>query len=171
MPRLTLAALLLVVACAGPSADPPAATTLAVPPGAQEAVVVRHTDGDTLVLRGIGVGPLPRTPTKVRVLEIDTPEVNPAVECFGPEAAARLAELVPKGSRVRVEADRERRDRYGRALLYLWTAEGVSVEEVLLREGLAEVLYVRPNNRHLDHFRVVEAEARDAGRGLWTDCR
>jgi micrococcal nuclease len=171
VPRLTLVALLLVAACAGPSADPPPATTLAVPPGAQEALVVRHTDGDTLVLRGIGVGPLPATPTKVRVLEIDTPEVNPEAECFGPEAADRLAELAPKGSRVRVEADRERRDRYGRALLYLWTADGASVEEVLLREGLARVLYVRPNDRHLDHFRVVEAEAREAGRGLWGACR
>ena len=171
MPRLTFAALLLVAACAGQDPEPPAATTLAVPPGAQEAVVVRHTDGDTLVLRGIGAGPLPGTPTKVRVLEIDTPEVNPVVECFGREAAARLAELVPTGSRVRVEADRETRDRFGRALLYLWTADGVSVEEVLLREGLAQVLYLRPNDRHLDHFRVVEAEARDAGRGLWSACR
>jgi micrococcal nuclease len=162
--------LLLVAACAGPS-EPPAPTSLAAPPGAQEAVVVRHTDGDTLVLRGIGVGPLPATPTKVRVLEIDTPEVNPTAECFGPEAADRLAELVPRGSRVRVEPDRERRDRYGRALLYLWTADGVSVEEVLLREGLAEVLYVRPNNKHLDHFRLIEADARDAGRGLWGACR
>jgi micrococcal nuclease len=166
----SLVLLLLVAACAGP-AEPPAPTTLAAPPGAQEAVVVRHTDGDTLVLRGIGAGPLPGTPTKVRVLEIDTPEVNPVVECFGPEAADRLTELVPKGSRVQVEADREHRDRYGRALLYVWTADGVSVEEVLLREGFARVLYVRPNDLHLDHFRLVEAEARDAGRGLWSACR
>jgi micrococcal nuclease len=171
VPRLTLVALLLAAACAGQEPDPPAAGTLAAPPGAQEAVVVRHTDGDTLVLRGIGTGPLPGTPAKVRVLEIDTPEVNPVAECLGPEAADRLAELVPKGSRVRVEADREKRDRYGRLLLYVWTADGVSVEEVLLREGLARVLYVRPNDRHLDHFRVVEAEARDAGRGLWRTCR
>ena len=164
-----LLALLVLTGCAA-TPDPPAATTLPVPAGAQEATVVRHTDGDTLVLRGVGAGPLPGRPTKVRVLEIDAPEVYPEPECFGDEAADRLAELVPKGARVRVEADRQVRDRFGRSLLYLWTDDGVSVEEVLLREGYARVLYVRPNDRHLAHFRGVEAAARKAGRGLWGAC-
>ena len=168
MPRRLLACLLLAGCATTP--DPPAPTSLAVPPGAQEATVVRHTDGDTLVLRGIGTGPVPFAPTKVRVLEIDTPELQPAPECYGEEAADRLAELVPRGSRVRVEADRDLHDRYGRVLLYLWTEEGVSVEEVLLREGYARVLYVRPNDRHLDHFRAVEAQARAQRRGLWGAC-
>lgn len=131
---------------------------------------MRVSDGDTLVLRGIGVGPVPAVPTKVRLLEIDTPEVQPTPDCFGEEAADRLEELVPKGSRVRVEADRDLHDRYGRVLLYLWTEDGVSVEEVLLREGYARVLYVRPNDKHLDHFRAVEAQARTERRGLWGAC-
>jgi micrococcal nuclease len=167
--RRRLLLCLVVAACAAP-AEPPAATELAVPAGAQEATVVRHTDGDTFVLRGIGVGPLPGTPTKVRLLEVDTPEVRPVPECLGEEAAERTEALLPKGARVRVEADRERHDRYGRTLLYVWTEEGASLEEVLLREGLAQVLYVRPNNRHLDHFRTVEAQARRERRGLWGTC-
>lgn len=142
-----------------------------MPAGAQQATVVRHTDGDTLTLRGIGVGPLPAQPTKVRLLEIDTPEVRPEPECRGEDAAERTAELLPIGSRVRVEADRQRTDRFGRTLLYVWTAEGVSVEEVLLREGLATVLYVRPNKRYLEHFRGVERRAMEANVGLWKDCR
>ncbi|MEO6204180.1 MAG: thermonuclease family protein, partial [Mycobacteriales bacterium] len=107
---------------------------------------------------------------KVRVLEVDTPEVHPQVECYGRKAADRTAALLPKGSRVRVERDRELNDRYGRTLLYLWTADGVSLEEVLLREGLATVLYVRPNNLHLDRFRALEATARRDRIGLWRDC-
>ena len=167
--RRGLLAVLLLTACAT-IPDPPAPTTLPVPAGAQEATVVRHTDGDTLVLRGIGPGPLPGRPTKVRLLELDTPEVFPEKECFGDEAADRLVELVPPGARVRVEADRQLRDRFGRTLLYVWTEDGVSVEEVLLREGYARVLHVRPNDRHLAHLRGVEAEARRAGRGLWGAC-
>jgi micrococcal nuclease len=106
----------------------------------------------------------------VRLLEIDTPEIHPTPVCFGTEAADRTAQLLPIGARVRVEADRERRDRYGRLLLYVWTSDGASVEEVLLREGYAKVLYVRPNDLHLDQLRAVEADARRARRGLWGHC-
>lgn len=161
----------MLSACAssGPAPDR-AGATLSVPSGAQEAVVVRHTDGDTLRLRGIGTGPVPGAPTKVRLLEIDTPEVFGTAGCFGKEASRRTAELIPVGAHVRVEADRERRDRYGRLLVYVWAADGVNVEESLLAGGYARVLYVRPNGKHLAAFRQVEAQARAARRGLWGAC-
>lgn len=168
--RRLLGSCLLIAACAAP-AGAPAATALTVPGGAQEAVVTRHTDGDTFWLRGIGVGPLPGRATKVRVLEIDTPEVFGTPGCYGKEAAARTAELVPLGAHVRVEADRDLRDRYGRLLLYVWTASGASLEEVLLREGYARSLLIRPNDRHIDAFRAIEAQARQAKRGRWGRCR
>ena len=171
MHRALLVPLLLVAACGTSDPPPPAPTALTVPAGAQSATVVRHTDGDTLWLRGIGVGPLPGgVATKVRVLEIDAPEIHPTPACYGTEAADRTAELVPVGDRVRVEADREQRDRYGRVLLYVWTSSGASLEEVLLREGYARVLYVRPNDKHLARFDAVEAQARRARRGLWGAC-
>jgi micrococcal nuclease len=171
--RRLLSSCLLVAACAAPAATPaavPEVTVLTVPAGAQEAVVVRHTDGDTLWLRGIGVGPLPGRSTKVRVLEIDTPEVFGTPGCYGKQASARTAELVPLGAHVRVEADRDARDRYGRLLLYVWTSSGASLEEVLLREGYARTLLVRPNDRHIDALRAVEAQARRTKRGLWSAC-
>ncbi len=166
-----LLAAALSAGCAGPMAPAPAvAARLTVPAGAQEAVVVRHTDGDTLRLRGIGVGPLSAAATKVRLLEINTPEVFGAPGCFGKEAAQKTAALLPIGAHVRVEADREARDRYGRLLLYVWAADGVNVEESLLAGGYARVLYVRPNGKHLAAFRQVEAQARADRRGLWGAC-
>ena len=168
-PRLLLAVLGLTAACARVSPASPVGS-LAVPDGAQRAVVVRHTDGDTFWLRGIGAGPLPAQRTKVRLLEVDTPEVYGTPGCFGAQASRRTAELLPVGSAVTVEADREARDRYGRLLLYVWTPSGASLEELLLRDGYARVLYVRPNRRHLAAFRQVEDEARRAGRGLWSAC-
>jgi micrococcal nuclease len=141
-----------------------------VPAGAQEAVVVRVSDGDTVRLRGRGAGPVPGESTRVRVLLVDTPETQEQVECFGPEAAARTAELLPEGSTVRVEADRDPQDRFGRLLLHVWTAQGVNVGEALVAEGYATVLQIDPNRRYLEVFEEREDEARDARRGLWSAC-
>jgi micrococcal nuclease len=151
---------------------PPVATTgaLPLPEHTQEAVVVRITDGDTVRLRGRGSGPVPAEPTRVRVLLVDTPEVHTALECYGPEASARMEQLVRPGSTVRVEADRDREDRYGRLLLHLWTEDGVNVGEALVTEGYATVLQIDPNRRYLDRFRAREEQARSAGRGLWSAC-
>lgn len=161
---------LLATACATSGVADIAAGSLAVPAGAQEAVVVRHTDGDTFWLRGIGAGPVAGVRTKVRLLEVDTPEVFGTRGCYGREAADRTAQLLPLGAHVRVEADRERRDRYGRLLLYVWTSTGVSLEESLLRDGYARTLLVRPNDRHIAFFRAVEEAARHSRRGLWGAC-
>ncbi len=75
-------------------------------------VVERIVDGDTLVLHRIGY---------VRLIGVDTPESkHPArpVEYFAREAAAFLERLAG-GATVRVEYDRDARDRYGRLLAYL----------------------------------------------------
>jgi micrococcal nuclease len=142
-----------------------------VPAGAQEATVVRLVDGDTVVLRGRGVGPLDARPTRVRVLLVDTPEVHSEQECLGKQAAARAQALLPEGGQVRVQADRDPEDRFGRALLHVWNADGVNVGEALVREGLAEVLQLDPNELYLDAFEAAEDEARSAQRGLWDVCR
>lgn len=143
---------------------------LPVPADAQEATVVRVVDGDTVQLRGRGVGPLPARPTRVRLLLIDTPEVHTEQECLGEEAFDRAAELLPEGSAVRVQADRDPLDRFGRSLLHVWNADGVNVGQALVREGFAEVLFLRPNEGYLDDFESAEEQARQAGRGLWAAC-
>lgn len=169
-PLLGAALLALVTACtATPPASPAPVAGLPVPPGAQEAVVVRQIDGDTLVLRGRGPGPLPADPTRVRVLLIDTPEVFGAAECFGREASERMAQLAPDGAVVRVERDRDLLDRYDRTLLHVWSG-GVNLGEALLREGYASVLVVRPNALHLPAFRAAQRAAEQADRGLWSAC-
>ena len=132
--------------------------------------MVRPVDGDTVVLRGRGRGPLPAQDTRVRLLLVDTPEVSGQDECLGPEAARRAVELLPDGSLVAVLADTERLDRFGRSLLHVWNAEGVEVGQALLREGLATVLVVRPNVAYLEPYRAAEQLARTQRRGLWSAC-
>jgi micrococcal nuclease len=168
--RRPLLCLLLLAACSTTPPPSPAQPGIPVPADAQEAVVVRVVDGDTLVLRGRGVGPLRGGDrTRVRVLLVDTPEVHTDQECFGQEASDRAEQLLPDGATVRVQADRDPEDRFGRALLHVW-ADGVNVGEALVREGYATVLQLDPNERYLAQFEAAERDAREAGRGLWSAC-
>jgi hypothetical protein len=69
----------------------------------------RVTDGDTVVLRN---------GQRVRLVQIDTPEVFFGVECYGRAASLRTKTLLPRGTRVRLmrEPASDRVDRYGRLL-------------------------------------------------------
>jgi len=155
-PRLRqLAALLCALAVAGcsepaaDSGDGEARTT---------ARVTKHTDGDTLWLSGIG---------KVRLIGVDTPEVYGQAECYGREASAFVERTVPLGSEVRYRLGVDQRDRYGRALAYLWLRDGRFLNRLLVARGYAQPLTVPPNVEYEDLFVRVARHAREAGSGLW----
>lgn len=126
--------------------------------------VLSITDGDTLRLD------LEGSELRVRLTGIDTPEVYPEVECFGPEAEQLLRELAPVGSTLRVEYDLDPRDAYDRELLYLYTADGTFVNLEIVARGAAEAVLFEPNDRYWDQLRAAEQAARDARLGLWGQC-
>ena len=68
----------------------------------------------------------------IRLFGIDAPEKGQRCSA---EATERLTELL--GSTARVETGPRLRDRYGRRLRYVYTESGDSVDEILIREGLA----------------------------------
>lgn len=157
----------LLCAC-GTGASQPREATAGIPAGAQRAVVVRVVDGDTLWVRATGAGALPvGRPSKVRLLEYDTPERG---ECWFDEASAALSRLAAPGSTVWLTSDREETDRYGRALRYAWNVDGVFIDVTLVRSGAGRALLVRPNDAHIAEIRAAEAEARRDRRGLWGSC-
>jgi micrococcal nuclease len=139
------------------------------PPGAAAAVVVDLVDGDTLDLRLAGVGK-----ERVRLIGIDTPETKKPgspVECFGPEASAYLASLVPVGSDVRLLRDVEVRDQFGRLLGYLFRAsDGLFVNLAMAADGYAEALSIAPNTTFAAEVNRAVGEARRDGRGKWAAC-
>jgi micrococcal nuclease len=106
----------------------------------QWGVCERVVDGDTVWVSGVG---------KVRLIGVDTPEL--AYDGVtrkggkGDEPGARRAKKYVEerllGRRVRLEFDEERFDRYGRTLAYLFTEEGESIGELLLKEGLAKPIF------------------------------
>jgi micrococcal nuclease len=110
----------------------------------------------------------------VRLIGIDTPETRDprrGVECFGREATAQMAALLPVGTEVRLEYDVERRDRYDRVLAYVWRArDDVHVNEALVAGGWAVPFRVPPNVEYADHFSDLGRLAREQGLGLWGAC-
>ena len=130
--------------------------------------VVSITDGDTLRIRIDGVE------ERVRLIGIDTPETRGRGglrECFGAEATARLKSLLPPGTAVRLERDAEPRDRYERLLAYVYRADDdLFVNMAMARDGYAAALTFPPNVTYAEQFREAAADARDAGRGLWSAC-
>nr|WP_246414270.1 thermonuclease family protein [Microbacterium thalassium] len=106
----------------------------------------------------------------VRLIGIDTPETYPDEECWGSEATEALRDLAPEGSTLWAAPDTEWHDRYGRVLLYLWTPDGVFVNEQLIDAGAAEALRVAPNDSYAELFAGAEAAASTAGAGQWSAC-
>ncbi|MGM9921660.1 MAG: thermonuclease family protein [Bhargavaea sp.] len=127
--------------------------------------LVKTIDGDTIKVRYNG------QEENVRYLLIDTPETNhPRLgkQPFGDQAKERNRELVNSGE-LSIEFDiGDRTDKYGRLLAYVYV-NGKSVQETLLREGLARVGYVYPpSTRHLTPFESAEAEAKAKKVGIWS---
>jgi len=159
---LVLVCLAALAAC-GRSAR---SSSVAVP-GAN-GVVVREVDGDTIRARIAG------REERVRFIGIDTPETKDPrkpVQCFGREAAARTARLLPPGTPLRLVRDVEERDQYGRLLAYVYRArDNLFVNLALARDGYAVTLTYPPNVAHADELAAAVAEARAADRGLWSAC-
>lgn len=131
--------------------------------GDESATVERIIDGDTLDAS------IKRETVRIRLLNIDTPEIgrdgNPS-ECFAEEAKQRLAELVPPGTKVHLEYDQERLDKYGRTLAGVFRDDQF-VNEQLAREGLGRAMLVEPNSRFYQRILDAESEPREAGHGIF----
>lgn len=95
--------------------------------------LIRYTcvvDGDTFWLKG----------TKIRVADIDTPEVSqprcPAEKALGDRATDRFIELLNEGPFEIARVGSRDKDRYGRALRIV-LRNGHSLGDQLVQEGLA----------------------------------
>ncbi|HUC86716.1 MAG TPA: thermonuclease family protein [Candidatus Saccharimonadales bacterium] len=130
--------------------------------------VTHVTDGDTIDVKIAGKTEI------VRLLGMDTPETHDprkAVQCYGEIAAAETRKLVG-GKQVRLAGDSEDsdRDKYHRLLRYVYLPDGTFVNQYLTEQGYAFAYTIFPISK-LDQFRAWEAEARAAGRGLWSNCQ
>lgn len=161
---LAVAAVLALSGCGAGAAGGAKDSSGAVSsPDSDHAVVVRIIDGDTFKASVNG------EEKTIRLLNVDTPETkdpNAPVECMGPEATAGLEQLLPVGSRVRLELDKEPLDKYGRTLAGVFDSVGKLVNAEIARLGLGVPVLFEPNKKFYPP--VVEAfeEARGRGVGL-----
>ncbi len=123
--------------------------------GAWRAIEV--VDGDTLDVDGPG-GEL-----TVRIVGINAPEAG---ECFADEATDALDELVA-GEDLVLVVDRSDVDRFGRALRYVETTDGVDVGAELVAGGFAIARRFPPDDARADEYAELQREAEGERRGLW----
>ncbi|MGF1647701.1 MAG: thermonuclease family protein [Kineosporiaceae bacterium] len=157
----------------GPDADTVTVSGVAPAPDAQEVRVVRVVDGDTLVVAGDGGPVVDGGEVRVRLLLLDTPEVDgpdATEECLGPEASDFAAELMPEGSTLRLALDEASQDEFGRTLAYAWTEDGTFVNEAIVRNGYGYAALVAPNDEHVSVMLAAEDAAREERRGVWGAC-
>lgn len=122
------------------------------------ATVISTGDGDTLRLRLNGAA------ITIRTACVDAPESNQA---FGPEAGARLAQLLPNSTTVTVrEVDV---DRYGRTVAEVYK-NGQSIGLQLVAEGYAVVYdrYLDGCAETRDDYLQAEASAETAQLNFWS---
>lgn len=130
--------------------------------------VTKVFDGDTIAVKIAGRS------EEVRLIGIDTPETHDPrkpVQCYGPVAAAATQKLLG-GRLVRLAGDplSSDRDKYHRLLRYVYLPDGTFVNQYLVEHGLA-FAYIIFNNSKLQQFERWEADAKTAGRGLWSVCQ
>ena len=127
--------------------------------------VTHVVDGDTIDISMEGKS------VRIRLLGINTPEtVDPRrpVQCFGKDASNRAKEIL-SGKWVSVESDlsQDAYDKYGRKLLYVYTADGTLFNKQMIRDGYAHEYTYRYPYKYQEVFRAAEHDARIHERGLW----
>jgi micrococcal nuclease len=139
------------------------ATSSAKPPGVYR--VDHVADGDRVTLRN-GL--------RVRLVQIDTPEVYFGTECYGLQASATTKRMLPPGTRVRLfpEPATDRVDQYGRLLRYVVRVkDGLNVNVQLVRLGVAApYFYAGRRGRYAAVLERLALRARARKLGLWGRC-
>lgn len=141
-----------------------AVASVALGGGDEDTVVVnRVIDGDTIDVDIDGEN------TRVRLLNIDTPEIGhngEPSECLAEEAKQYLEGRLPKEKEVRLEYDSERTDKYGRTLAGVFIDDDFINADVAA-EGLATAVVFGGNDKFYDELHNAERGPKEAGEGIF----
>ena len=130
--------------------------------GTQDSIVtvLSVSDGDTVIVI------LDKRKEKVRLIGIDAPELGQ--KPWGAEAKQHLETLLASaGWKVKLEFDVENRNKYGRILAYLRTADDKLINLLMVRNGYAMLFTIPPNVRYASELRAAQREARGKRLGIW----
>ncbi len=132
--------------------------------------VERVVDGDTFVIDYNGED------TKVRLIGVDTPESvsndKDSNVKWGDKASAYTKKLLTNET-VYLEFDKEKQDRYGRLLAYVYLKDQendyIMLNQTLVMNGYARAAYYSPNGKYRETFEEMEEKAEKQKKGFWKD--
>lgn len=103
---------------------------------------------------------------KIRLLGIDAPEMDQRP--WGKKSRECLIALISDAaSKISLEYDIERRDKYGRILAYIWTEDRKMLNEEMMKNGCAVLFTFPPNVRYAERLRAAQKKAQEQKAGLW----
>lgn len=132
--------------------------------GKEKVHVDRVVDGDTFVAKQGNKN------IKVRLIGVDTPETvkpNTPVQPYGKEAS-NYSKKTLTNKDVYLEYDKEKNDRYGRTLAYVWLDKDHMYNKELVEKGLAREKYFAPNGKYRDVFKKAQNEAKKNKVNIWS---
>lgn len=167
-----------------------------VPGQPHEAIIIKVFDGDTVQIAG---------GEKVRLIGIDSPELHESEKLYadarrtGRDVAAIKAmgqrsqaftQSWALGQKVRLEFDRQKKDKYGRLLAYVYlpfprppllnsprsgyivNIDGKKwyfLNATIVQSGYAVPMTIPPNDKHAMVISALYEQAREYNLGLWAD--
>lgn len=123
-------------------------------------IVQKAVDGDTLRLRD---------GRSVRLVGIDAPEIDHRShhhESMALESWRYLRKL-SDGKRLRLELDQSAQDSYGRILAYVYDSNGCLLNQQIVANGFAHVLYQPPDTKAYEILLAAQRLALEANEGKW----
>ena len=133
---------------------------------ARTVKVLRVIDGDTFVLT---------TGEKIRLLGVDTPELNSidSREKLLAQQATLLTKNFADGKTVKLTLDGKTKDIFGRTLAYVWLTnkegrDSLFLQAELLKSGLARILMYDNKKMYYSLFYNLRNTARRNKLGIWS---
>jgi len=117
-------------------------------------------DGDTIVLSD---------GRHVRYIGINAPEIaheNLKAEAFG-YAAKKYNQSIVQSKKVRLEFDKEKYDRYGRLLAYIYLSDGTFINKEMIEKGFAYLLPRSPNIKYEKMLLQTQRDSMSTKQGMW----
>jgi endonuclease YncB( thermonuclease family) len=155
-----------------------------------EATVLNIVDGDTIDVK---ITNSSKESERIRMILVNTPESKGKYEKKPQPYSIKAYEFTRKmltDRKIWIEKGVEERDKFGRLLAYVWldqvvlneemeTEDGETVilgtklgkltlNELLLREGLAHVAIYPPNTKYVDEFEAIQKKAKKEKKGIWS---
>lgn len=128
--------------------------------------VTNVIDGDTLY---IDCQDGQNSYTRIRLLGIDTPEINTeSGDMYFAREASDFARKTSLGKQITVYLDEKEntRDKYDRLLAYVLLPDGLYLNEMMLNEGFAYA-YTKYRHSFYNKYNQLESRARSGKKGLW----